>query len=144
MATTPNGYPYVAPADHPLEFPASSQQLANVLDTRVGPATTTGALVVYGGWTLVSSQVERRNGWVAVRGVLSKSTAPAAGEQIAWLPTGYNPTMEWFGYAFGAVASGGGHKIYIVSVDVNNSVKIRGSAMPAAAEQITISMVYPI
>lgn len=33
MATTPNGVPYVLPADHPLEYPTVSQQLANKVDT---------------------------------------------------------------------------------------------------------------
>lgn len=31
-ATTPGGWPYVLPADHPLEYPAQSQQLATALD----------------------------------------------------------------------------------------------------------------
>ena len=31
-ATSPGGFPYVLPADHPLEYPAQSQQLATVLD----------------------------------------------------------------------------------------------------------------
>lgn len=31
-ATTPGGFPYVLPADHPLEYPAMSQQLATLLD----------------------------------------------------------------------------------------------------------------
>lgn len=36
MATTANGWPYVEPADHPLEYPAVSQQLANMLDAASG------------------------------------------------------------------------------------------------------------
>lgn len=35
MATTANGWPYVEPADHPLEYPAVSQQLANKLESKV-------------------------------------------------------------------------------------------------------------
>lgn len=38
MATTPNGWPYVLPADHPLEFPALSQALADKLDHDLGAA----------------------------------------------------------------------------------------------------------
>jgi hypothetical protein len=34
MATTASGYPYVVPADHPKEYPAASQALANLLQTR--------------------------------------------------------------------------------------------------------------
>jgi len=47
--TTTNGWPYVTPDDHPFEFPAASQTLANKLDAQVplvklrtvtGPYTT--------------------------------------------------------------------------------------------------------
>ena len=31
-ATTPGGWPYVLPADHPVEYPAASQNLANKLE----------------------------------------------------------------------------------------------------------------
>lgn len=35
-ANTAQGWPYILPADHPLEYPAQSQQMANVLGARLG------------------------------------------------------------------------------------------------------------
>ena len=50
MAVTANGWPYVEPADKPLEYPALSQQLATKLDpyTPLLPALTT--LTPASGW----------------------------------------------------------------------------------------------
>lgn len=36
-AMTPGGWPYVLPADHPLEYPAQSQSLANLLEQDARP-----------------------------------------------------------------------------------------------------------
>lgn len=35
MATTPRGIPYVEPTDPPLDYPVTSQQLAELLDARL-------------------------------------------------------------------------------------------------------------
>ena len=45
-ATSPGGFPYVLPSDHPLEYPAASQQLTNALDaSRVKLDTVGGSAV---------------------------------------------------------------------------------------------------
>ena len=73
--TTTHGYPYVSPTDHPKEYPAASQALANAIDaanmsvggitqgTASVPSSTTGSTaftvsgtpVVWGGMTASTS-----------------------------------------------------------------------------------------
>lgn len=141
--TTTGGFPYVTPDDHPLQFPAHSQALANKLQAD-STASTSGVLTVAGTWTLLAgSQVVRRNGWIAAYGQASKPTTPASGDQLAWMPAGFAVGATWWTWASGAVASGGGLKMYLMSVDATGAIKVRGSSQPAAAETITFQFTFP-
>ena len=87
--TTPNGWPYVTPDDHPLEFPAHSQALAQKLEAVVAIRSATVSLAT--NWA--GSITLKRYGTLIVATVNSvrKVVTPTANELIGSIPTGFRP-----------------------------------------------------
>lgn len=103
-ANTPGGWPYVLPADHPVEYPVQSQQLATLLDTRA-PANVNGLLTPATNWAEYGSPfaglfATRQGGMVTIEAVLRSTTTITfvAGTpiQVASLPVGLRPVHDLF------------------------------------------------
>jgi len=104
MATTASGWPFVQPADHPVEFPASSQTLANLLESRVQSAavawTTVAPWQVFSGSALQITQIGKL---VTLTGLVSPTSsqtlAAGAAVNIGSIPTAQRPITAQVGYA---------------------------------------------
>lgn len=103
----------------------------------------TGTVTPYATWVLTNTGVYRKNGWCLLRMGATKSGASGV-EQIATLPVGFRPHLEILTLASGGVASGGGLKVYNISIDANGLVKLRGTTFPAASEGVTFDITYPL
>lgn len=114
-ANTPGGWPYLLPADHPVEYPAQSQTLATKLDTvavKGDPAWTTPATLL-NGWVNVAApaapfRYRKVSGTVHVQATVKSGTL---GAPVFTLPAGYRPDANLTVY--GQSVSGTGVTIYI-------------------------------
>lgn len=142
MATTPNGWPYVLPADHPLEFPAISQQLANLLESRFAAGATLGALTPVSGWKDYGSSygglyVTKVGRIVTVDAMLTLTAnlGVTAGQDvpIATLPGWAYPLRSYLGPGVFADASGVAPIFCRLTVQSNGVV----SFVPSVAKTMT-------
>lgn len=109
------------------------------------PTATPGTLAPFGTWAISSHSMVRKAGWVMLRMAFSKPTAATTGDRFAIVPAGFRPSAEWLGLsAFGAAASGGGHKIYMVSVNAAGELALRGVSYPAAGEALIMAAQWPL
>lgn len=109
------------------------------------PAAAPWTLAPAGTWTISSQTCQVKAGWVSLRLAVSKPSGTTAnGEQFAFLPAALRPASEAWGTAFGAAATGGGMKSYLVSIHPAGTIHWRGSAYPAASESVTVIATYPI
>ena len=100
--TSPEGWPYILDNDHPIEYPAYSQSLATLMDSRWDTYQSTAPLTPSAGWSDFSATattvVTRAAGLVAVEFNLKKSAdlAITAGGavQIATVPAGFLPIHD--------------------------------------------------
>lgn len=134
MATTANGWPYVVPADHPLEYPALSQQLANLLESRLGTAARPELATVTG--LGVSLNTTDQN--------VANINSAAAGN-----PSGYQRLAVCvYAVTFNGAASAegiftlevrnGGNSATLASISANQSL----SSVGAKLSQVTLVLPY--
>jgi len=99
MATTADGWPYVVPADHPVEYPAVSQTLADLLEARWDTWQTEGQAVPGTGWADFSGgglglMCTKAAGLVVAELSLKATSAltlTAGWTAAATLPVGFRP-----------------------------------------------------
>lgn len=140
---TPGGWPYVLPADHPLEYPAASQTLANKLDTVAvkGDAawTTPGSLlngwVNYGAGT-VPFRYRKVAGLVTVQGTIKSGSV----NTVFQLPAGYRIGGGFIAYFNGAGNSGSSVSMY---VDSSGNVNVVGYGTGATNAIVMFHITYP-
>lgn len=98
MATTAAGWPYVEPADHPLEYPTVSQQLATKLESDA--SMTLGLIVPLAPWAdaLTGMYATRVGKLVVVEAALKHTSGVTLGAgvfvNVGTLPVGFRPTMN--------------------------------------------------
>lgn len=102
MATTADGWPYVLPSDKPVEFPAHSQALANLLESRWDTYETSGVVTLTSPWAVGSGGqaiVTRSGGVVTLELLLtvtSNVTLSASWNAVGTVPSGFRPlTSRW-------------------------------------------------
>lgn len=115
-ATTPGGFPYVLPADHPLEFPSHSQALANTLES-MDLAPVADVLTPAAGWAdyggvyagLLASKV---GSLVVLEGMLKRTSDLTVGAgsyyTIGQAPAPFWPTHSVAGAAVTNFPTAGG------------------------------------
>ena len=148
--TTADGWPYILPADHPLEYPAQSQALANLLDSRglAGELTT---------WTprapwVASGQllVTRIGPLVLVDGTVVPTTQQAltagANVIIGDVPPDLRPQQSTNG--FGAIADNGSYPAFVRGTITNTGdVRVRLGSQAVTVQTagyIAVNVVYRI
>lgn len=87
--TTTNGWPYVTPDDHPKEYPAASQALAQMIDSSEG--LTDQIISAFGpGWSVPTGQLRvigRAHGSATLVGIMNRQS----GTDTVMLPAGTIP-----------------------------------------------------
>lgn len=144
MATTPNGWPYVAPTDHPLEYPAVSQQLANLLNSRVldSDMAWTQPASLLNGWQNYSGsffpfRYRKTAGLVTVAGSIKSGSIGA----VFQLPVGYRLGGGGGTLYFAALGSGGTMNTMTCALDGNISVQSYGAGSTNAL--VSFILTYP-
>lgn len=132
--TTANGWPYVTPDDHPKEFSAASQALAQKLENDLGgDSGWSGAGIVFGnGFTAYTSaswaspEYRRIGDIVYVRGAVQRGTPWAAGDVPLNIPAPFRPSARWLGQG--------------VDISPNGDCALTGSGTGA----VGFSLCYPL
>lgn len=102
-ATTADGWPYALPSDARVDWPATSQSIANLLESRWDTYQAAGVLTPSSGWVVMSGQAAtytRASGIVVVQGVLGPTSTVALGQNpvnLASLPAGARPVSTVYG-----------------------------------------------
>lgn len=149
---TAGGWPYVTPEDHPLEFPALSQQLANKLESS-GATAALGALTPSAGWAdfggIYAGLFVTKNGRQVIVDAMLKPTsdiAMTAGGtyNVATVPAAYWPARSVYAPAAyrlsGTVPVAG-----VIQVTPSGTVSFNPSAagtITAAAGYVAIALPY--
>lgn len=95
-STNPGGWPYLLPEDHPLEYPAHTQQLATLLDTGMqGVLTPASGWAEYGA-AFTGLFATRMGPLVTIEAMLKRTGANISlvvgtNMTIATLPVGFRP-----------------------------------------------------
>lgn len=101
-ANTAEGWPYLLDEDHPLEYPAHSQAMANLLDQRWDTYQTSGLLVPTTPWSDSGGGLRctRGAGLVIIEGSMkptsSQSMAVGTYVNLATIPVGFRPVGSVF------------------------------------------------
>lgn len=98
---TPNNVPYVDPDDTLVDYPITSQALAELVDPLLAPSVWTD-LPLLGGWVPLGggyappAYTLDPHGWLHLRGTISyMTTGPPVNVQIAVLPACLAGTLIW-------------------------------------------------
>lgn len=96
--TSPEGWPYILDDDHPIEYPAYSQSLATLMDSRWDTYQATTTLAPFTGWADYGSgyalHMTRHADMVTIQAALkptADATISATPVQIATIPAGWRP-----------------------------------------------------
>lgn len=151
-ANTPGGWPYVLPEDHPLEFPAHSQALANKLQTDA--TIVIAAMTPATGWadfgTSYGGLYVTKQGRLVTLGGLVKPTADkavvtTAEYMLATLVAAYYPAADLIVPAAFKLSSASAPLSGFLSVYKNGNVSLSpGTAgtILAASGWVAIAATY--
>lgn len=100
---SPDGWPYILDDDHPMEYPAYSQSLATLMDSRWDTYQTEGLVGISGGWAdfgsgAGTSIVTRSGGMVTVEFAVKRTTdyswSGSTPFAFGWVPAGFLPVHD--------------------------------------------------
>ena len=152
--TTAHGYPYVSPTDHPKEWPAASQALANVLEAQnmaVGgvshgsasvPSSTTGSTA----FTVVGTPLVWGGMTVNASGLVTPVTGRYRITLQAAFPTGTGGTIRaaWIWNQSGIVPDPNGQPIVGYAPPSANTTGIGNSLTASGVWQLDAGMLARI
>lgn len=95
-ANTAEGWPYLLDEDHPLEYPAHSQAMANLLDQRWDTYESSGLFVPSAGFNTAGNVVQctRSGGMVTLELILIPTANATLGQSftsLGTIPAGFRP-----------------------------------------------------
>ena len=127
-ANTTDGWPYILPADHPLDDPGQSQALANLLDSRWDTYQSTAVMTPAAGWADNSGGgllLTKFSGMVTGQRNLKPTTDTSVTVTpivVATLPVGFRPAVS--GITAGIVSSAGAFYSCRFALDGNGNVRL--------------------
>ena len=137
---TAGGWPYVTPDDHPLEYPAFSQQFALFAEAQA--AAVLGTLTPASGWvdygTSAGGMHVTRQGKLVTINALMKRTSDLAlvvntGVDVATVPAGLRPAASTFDATFYQLTATGAPVLGRLVVHQTGQVQL----FPSAAGTLT-------
>ena len=140
--TPVHGFPWVEPSDTPVTYPTISQELATDMETALALAVTTVSPAT--NWVYDRNFVRKVGSLVTVSVSMKNAVAAGiTGMVVGTLPAGYCPIagLEYWTSFWTITAT---TKVGTMSVSADGTLKLRGSVMPAANEQLGVHLTFPI